>query len=236
MQQRTLTCLLEYLYDIQVETQKDRSLRRRIQSLQIFLFEQLHRELLQGQSEKSNQPVTDTAPSPDKFASDLDALSSSPSKPDAAITETALAAEPADATSAAVPGAKPSSRPLQPAPQVDSPDVDVPLKGQDDRTVVDHAFGLMVRQRTRCLAQHKAQKLREFRSFQVGSHHSAAQVGQHRSDHWLSWQFQRCISCFEADAAVLRDGSGHLPSVQGLMSTASTQLVILRSSFALLPA
>ncbi|KAL0035268.1 hypothetical protein WJX79_009470 [Trebouxia sp. C0005] len=33
--------------DIEVETQKDRSLRRRIQSLQCFLFEQLHRELTQ---------------------------------------------------------------------------------------------------------------------------------------------------------------------------------------------
>ncbi|KAL0054988.1 hypothetical protein WJX82_005488 [Trebouxia sp. C0006] len=34
--------------DIEVETQKDRSLRRRIQSLQCFLFEQLHRELTQS--------------------------------------------------------------------------------------------------------------------------------------------------------------------------------------------
>ena len=40
----------------QVETQKDHSLRRRIQSLQCFLFEQLHKELNQAQSQSQPQP------------------------------------------------------------------------------------------------------------------------------------------------------------------------------------
>lgn len=46
-----------------METQKDRSLRRRIQSLQCFLFEQLHRELNQGA-----HPQATPAPAPAKAA------------------------------------------------------------------------------------------------------------------------------------------------------------------------
>ena len=41
----------------QVETQKDHSLRRRIQSLQCFLFEQLHKELNQAQSQPQPNPA-----------------------------------------------------------------------------------------------------------------------------------------------------------------------------------
>ena len=144
-----------------METQKDRSLRRRIQSLQIFLFEQLHRELLQVQTEDKSQPAasdaTRTAP--------LSSAKASHTLPTAA---SASFSEPTTAGSTSEPSLSgPGDETQQPAAEVEAPQTDAKAQVQDGKTVIDQTFGLVVRQRTRCLAQHKAEKHREFRSFQV---------------------------------------------------------------------
>lgn len=61
----------------------------------------------------------------------------------------------------------PGDETQQPAAEVEAPQTDAKAQVQDGKTVIDQTFGLVVRQRTRCLAQHKAEKHREFRSFQV---------------------------------------------------------------------
>lgn len=137
---------------LQVETQKDRSLRRRIQSLQIFLFEQLHRELLQAPNENSSTSATAAATSDEAAKrSGVQLASEQSGAADSSLTQT-------------------TSATLQPASPVDPPQTDAQSEAQDDKTVIDQTFGLMVRQRTKCLAQHKAEKHRQFQSFQVGGH------------------------------------------------------------------
>ena len=144
-----------------METQKDRSLRRRIQSLQIFLFEQLHRELLQVQSETNPPPAASDA-------------ASTASIPSAKVAQTLLKhasaslgkLATADMAEPSLPS--PGDASEQSAAEVDPSQADAAQpEAQDGKTVIDQTFGLMVRQRTRCLAQHKAEKHREFRSFQV---------------------------------------------------------------------
>lgn len=72
---------------LQVETQKDRSLRRRIQSLQCFLFEQLHREL--------SQPSLNSPPGTDPPAkTPLDAARPSVTAPATAATPLQASAQP----------------------------------------------------------------------------------------------------------------------------------------------
>ena len=82
----------------QVETQRDHSLRRRIQSLQCFLFEQLHKELNQAQSQPQPQPSPAKGP--------MQAANSplpTTSEPATSLSQTALPAlPPLQATTAAV--------------------------------------------------------------------------------------------------------------------------------------
>ena len=156
-----------------METQKDRTLLSRIQSLQMFLFEQLHREMqVQAETTSSSSdiaaPAVATAPTTQTSLPNSTAV-----RPTNHLsTEPASAPTSKAASSAGDALAEPSSAhagatKLQPAAQTQPPQTDAQSPEADKRTVIDQSFGILVRQRTRCLSQGQAEKLREFRSFQA---------------------------------------------------------------------
>ena len=178
---------------VQVETQRDRSLPRRIQSLQRFLLEQLHKEASQqlgiASTTASPSPTLPLAPS-----SAPAAPGSAPSPPGAglqagpqavAVTLTAtgsgvvvaLAApelEAAAGLSPEVAGTPQSAgrgvlgSVLSPAGE--SPELAHRQQQQAGvaRTVVDQTFGLLMQQHTQCLTGSRPVKDRQVKSFQVG--------------------------------------------------------------------
>ena len=105
----------------QVETQKDRSLRRRIQSLQCFLFEQLHKELNQA------QPHSNPAHTPPKAA---DALMPTTSEPATSLSQ---------ATPASILPLKPAAQPSAAAVSAAPNDQSVSTPSAQDDAVSDTA-------------------------------------------------------------------------------------------------
>ena len=178
---------------VQMETQRDRSLPRRIQSLQRFLLEQLHKEA----SQQLGIASTTASPSPTMpFASPSApaAPGSPPSTPGAglqagpqavAVTLTATSSGVAVALAAlelkAAAGLSPE---VAVTPQsagrgvlgsILSPAGETPELAQrpqqqagSARTVVDQTFGLLMQQHTQCLTGSRPVKDRQVKSFQVG--------------------------------------------------------------------
>ena len=180
-----------------METQKDRSLRRRIQSLQCFLFEQLHRELTQP------SPSTPTGPAPPAKApsseatlpttelpttapTDITAPSPPRASPDDLVEQTSMQATATAAPAvAAAPAATAATQPTTAAGQAGTVSSDAGARQQSAssseqtaqqaagaepatrKSIIDATFGLAVRQRTKVTTGFQADKLRESRSFQV---------------------------------------------------------------------
>lgn len=181
--------------DIEVETQKDRSLRRRIQSLQCFLFEQLHRELTQPSSgtppgfglpaKAPSEATLPTTNEPATAPADVTAASPPQANPDDHVQRTSMQATAAAASAAA-------SQPMTAAGQSGTVSSDAgslqPSASGSAQTVqqvadtepatrksiIDATFGLVVRQRTKVTTGLQADKLRESRSFQVELHYPPA--------------------------------------------------------------
>jgi len=174
-----------------VETQKDRSLRRRIQSLQCFLFEQLHRELTQSNpatapqsAQPPIQPLGTALPTSSEPASvatgktaALITSITSPTKTSAAaagrvsgVQQTpnsstgARGLESETAVSGSEPGQQLQGSGLQAAQQ------QAGAEPTSRKSVIDATFGLVVRQRTKVMTGLQADKFRESRSFQVCTH------------------------------------------------------------------
>ena len=180
-----------------METQKDRSLRRRIQSLQCFLFEQLHRELLQAQPQSSPTQTPQSAPdapsSPPKEPTNLlrtagpgatqqstkqpaqqeaqqEATASAATDPaasSAAGTAVATAADSVAEAAATAVAGHKSSNVQQEAGDGQVTQEGAAAEGATHKTVIDSTFGIVVKQRTKVATGAQADKFRESRSFQV---------------------------------------------------------------------
>ena len=176
-----------------METQRDRSLPRRIQSLQRFLLEQLHKEA----SQQLGIASTVASPSPTRplaFSSSAAAAGSAPSTPEAglqagpqAVTVTLTATASGVAVALAAPELKATAG-LSPevagtpqsagrgvagsmlSPVGGSPELAARQQQQagSPRTVVDQTFGLLMQQHTQCLTGSRPVKDRQVKSFQVG--------------------------------------------------------------------
>ena len=173
----------------QVETQRDRSLRRRIQSLQCFLFEQLHRELTQPTPTPNPTQNPPAAPSSPTTNEGPQASPPGPSQGQEA-EDGNTAAERQDVTSSSAQTQAARSGEVQSAAQAEharqhsgrAEEVESALDVQGAQaqqgsgepasrssSVIDATFGLVVRQRTKVLTvgSLQADRFRESRSFQV---------------------------------------------------------------------
>ncbi|KAL0035726.1 hypothetical protein WJX77_000104 [Trebouxia sp. C0004] len=181
--------------DIEVETQKDRSLRRRIQSLQCFLFEQLHRELTQlspstppGSGLPAKAPSEATLPithKPTSASTEVTAPSPPHASPDDHVQQSSMQASAAAAAAAA-------TQPITAAGQSGTVSSDAGSRQQSAcsseriaqqaagaepatrKSIIEATFGLVVRQRTKVTTGLQTEKLRESRSFQVELHYPPA--------------------------------------------------------------
>lgn len=169
-----------------METQKDRSLRRRIQSLQCFLFEQLHRELTQPSpstppgsglpakapseaslpttEEPATAPTGVTAPPPPRASPDdhvQQTMEATAAAPAAAIQPMTAAGQSRTVSSDASARQQSASSSEQTAQQAAGADP------ASRKSIIDATFGLAVRQRTKVMTGVQTDKFRESRSFQV---------------------------------------------------------------------
>ena len=165
----------------QVETQKDRSLRRRIQSLQCFLFEQLHRELTQpspstppGSAPPAKAPSEATLPTtelPTTATTEVTAASQLHTIHDDRVEQTSMQATAAAAAAAASQPMKVSSDAGLPQQNASSSEQTAQQAAgahpATRKSIIDATFGLAVRQRTKVTTGVQADRLRESRSFQV---------------------------------------------------------------------
>lgn len=158
----------------QVETNKEKSLQRRVQSLQRFLLERLKSELAQRKQPQpaDSAPSTSVPPNTDVSKSgDTDARSCSDSgeadeRP--ASHHVPCAAETANVPSAVAPEPPPGDDKLEKkyeASMKGGPEA-WPSPG-DVAAEVDSLFGILMQQRIRCLYGEKAEKLQDILSFQV---------------------------------------------------------------------
>ena len=123
----------------QVETQKDRSLRRRIQSLQCFLFEQLHRELTQSSprappgfappAKAPSEAILPTTEPPTTATTDVTATSPPHASPDDNHVEQSNMQATAAAAAAALPAAAPAAAAAAAAAAATQP-MTAPVAGQ----------------------------------------------------------------------------------------------------------
>ena len=170
--------------DVQVETQKDRSLRRRIQSLQCFLFEQLHRELTQPHSIPAQPPtnpperplLTTSEPAsplsnatPEALQAATPSASLEAAQSSANAGTTAGTAETPAAVDVATAGRSRDEGIAQQGSGGQAAQGEGAAEGSRPKTVIDSTFGMLVKQRTKVLTGVQADKFRESRSFQVHS-------------------------------------------------------------------
>jgi hypothetical protein len=151
--------------DIEVETTKDRSLARRCQSLQRFLLEQLHRELVQRAAAAAgpgpgSDPATSPRPGAEPAASPGAAPHAAPGASGGPDAATGAAAD-VLGEAGAVPGqgepALPNVAPMAAAgppsaPGAASGAAPGPGQGEPATTVVEQLFRLSVHQRTQFLS------------------------------------------------------------------------------------
>lgn len=183
---------LLYKVLLQVETQRDRSLPRRIQSLQRFLLEQLHKEASQqlgiASTTASPSPTlplasSSTPAAPGSVASTTGAgLQAEPQAVAVTLTATgsgvsvALAAQELSAGAGLSPevavtpqsgGRGLAGSMLSPAGGSPEPAQRQQQQAGSPRTVVDQTFGLLMQQHTQCLTGSRPVKDRQVKSFQV---------------------------------------------------------------------
>lgn len=170
-----------------METQKDRSLRRRIQSLQCFLFEQLHRELTQpspstppGSGLPAKAPSEATLPTtnePTNAPTDVTAPPLPHASPDDHVEQTSMQETAAAAVAATqhmtaadqsgIVSSDAGSRQQSASSSEQTAQQAAGAEPASKKSIIDATFGLAVRQRTKVTTGLQADKLRESRSFQV---------------------------------------------------------------------